>query len=469
MEKQRKNRKINFNNGLLKAGLSLILILLTSQNLFAQRLTYNIIKGLTVSAVNKNNFSGTDCAFELKIPYIKSENVQAQIPDLPNGVNFVSLRRSEYSDSETGTKIELWLNFADSGVYRLSSLKVYLNNHLYYLPFEPIVILENPKNILPQLVVAFEDGSEFIQTRRGGQSTKKRFTTKAGQPVNFTVYLQYGVQIVSFNYSVPKNALFRELERFDITRGTLRSSEFTEEKIPVARFEWEPLYSGDQKLPDVHIVATSYNGVRVDLTLPQTPVNVLEGDIQTSSENEAEELFGYAFAQKNKKVKKTEKVTVSLKNCERIAKLRTTERHSIPFTKAYKLRKSFENSLGLNDTIFEPTYFTVKLSVILLIIFILLLGLMIFMKKLQGIIIFSVFSILFLVSTIITSVLILTPYAIFKGGEVSPVPEKVSSTSSSIESGKRVRIEHRNGGWVYVQFGNSGGWVTEDKVIFIDE
>ena len=85
---------------------------------FSQRLTYNIIKELTVKPVNQNNFSGTDCAFELKIPYIKSENVQAQIPDLPNGVNFVSLRRTEYSDTETGTKIELWLNFADSGTYR---------------------------------------------------------------------------------------------------------------------------------------------------------------------------------------------------------------------------------------------------------------------------------------------------------------------------------------------------------------
>ena len=57
---------------------------------FSQRLTYNIIKELTVKPVNQNNISGTDCAFELKIPYIKSENVQAQIPDLPNGVNFVS-------------------------------------------------------------------------------------------------------------------------------------------------------------------------------------------------------------------------------------------------------------------------------------------------------------------------------------------------------------------------------------------
>lgn len=100
-----------------KILLPIITILFTVMPVQAQRLTYSVIEKLSVKPVNQNNFSGTDCAFELKIPYIKSENVQAQIPDLPNGVNFVSLRRSEYSDSENGTKIELWLNFSDSGIY----------------------------------------------------------------------------------------------------------------------------------------------------------------------------------------------------------------------------------------------------------------------------------------------------------------------------------------------------------------
>lgn len=468
MEKQRKDRKIKFNHGLLRLSLCALLALFCMQDISAQRITYNMIQALTVTAVNKNNFSGTDCAFEVKIPYVKSENVQAQIPDLPGGVNFVSLRRSEYSDSESGTKIELWLNFADSGVFRLNNLKVYLNNRMYTIRFEPIVISENPRNILPQLVVSFEDGTEFVQTRQGLQNSRKRFTTKAGVPVIFTVYLQYGVQIVSFNYSVPKNAIFRELERYDITRGTLRSSEFTEEKIPVARFEWEPLYSGDQFLPDVHIVATSYNGVRVDLKLPETPVNVLENYVERKNKNEAEELFGYAFSEKAVPAKKAEKLAVSQENCEKIAELRTAERHAVPFTKEYRERKDFEESLGLRDTGSEPTYFIVKLSLIMFAVFLLLLGIMIFLKKLQGIIIFSVFSILFLVCSVISTVIISSTYAIFKGGEVSPVPELISSTSSSIESGKRVRIEQRTGGWVYVHFGNSGGWVTEDKVIFID-
>lgn len=469
MEKQRKNRKIKFNNGLLKIYILAGLLFIFGHDTFAQRLTFSMIRELRVVAVNQNNFSDNDCAFELKIPYIKAENVQAQIPDLPNGVNFVSLRRSEYSDSETGTKIELWLNFSEAGVHRLKFLKVYLNNSWYGIPFEPITILENPRNILPQLVVSFDDGTEFVQTRKGPQKTKKRFSTKAGVPVIFTVYLQYGVQIVSFNYSVPKNAIFRELERYDITRGTLRSSEFTEEKIPVAQFEWEPLYRGDQYLPDLHIVATSYNGVRVDLKLPEIPINVLENVFESETENDGEELFGYAFSKKVTPSKKTEKAPISIENCEKIAQLRTAERHSIPFTAEYRERKEFERSLDITESSFEPTYFLVKLSLIIFAFFLLLLLAMIFLKKLHGIIVFSVFTIFFLVELIITSVVITTPYAIFKGGEVRPVPELISSESASIESGKRVRVEQRTGGWVFVHFGNSGGWVTEDRIVFIDK
>ena len=67
--------------------------------------------------------------------------------------------------------------------------------------------------------------------------------------MKFTVSLQYAVQIISYSWKVPKNAIVRELEQYDITKGTLRSSEFSEEKIPVSTFEWEPLYSGKLSLP----------------------------------------------------------------------------------------------------------------------------------------------------------------------------------------------------------------------------
>lgn len=451
-----------------KILLPIITILFTVMPVQAQRLTYSVIEKLSVKPVNQNNFSGTDCAFELKIPYIKSENVQAQIPDLPNGVNFVSLRRSEYSDSENGTKIELWLNFSDSGIYRLRSLRVYLNNRLYYLPFEPIVISENPRNILPQLVVTFDNGYEMIQSRRGVKKNGKALSFQAGESVTFTVSLQYGVQIVAFNWAVPKNAIFREIERYEITEGTIRSSEFSEEKIPVAKFEWQPLITGSQMLPDVHIVATSYNGVRVDLYLPSIPINITDGSVEKKQADDYSEMFGYAFSKKQAHPKKIEKKFVSEENCLKIAELREAERNSIPFTNEYKERRDFEESMEIKDAAFEPTYFTLKLCAGILLFFILMLILVILLRKLRGIIVFSALVLVFIVCSVIAYVQISATYAIFKGGDLSPVPEKTAGAVASIEGGKRVRIEQHAGGWVFVQFGNSGGWVEDDKVIFID-
>mgnify|MGYP006916033836 FL=1 len=433
----------------------------------AQKLTYNIIKELTVRTVSPNNYSGTDCAFELKVPYIKAENVQAQIPDLPSGVNFVSLRRSEYSDGESGTKIELWLNFADAGTYRLRSLRVYLNNKLYYIPFLPVVISENPRNILPQLVVLFENGTELVQSRRAAQSKKTLFSAQTGTPLVFTVCLQYGVQVVSFNWNVPRDALFKELERYDITQGIIRSSEFSEEKIPIARFQWEPLVSGSLRLPDFTVLATSYNGVRVELHLPEAFIDVAEAPVLPAKKTGGEELFGYAFTKKAGQTKKSIRQEISTADCYEIAMLREEERKSIPFTSAYRARKAFESAKGITSSSFEPTYFTFYCCLALFVIILLLLILSFVLKKLRGIITCAALFIVLGVCMIISVVQISATYAVFKGGEISPVPELTAGAVASIESGKRVRIGQRAGGWVFIQFGTSGGWVMEDEVIYI--
>lgn len=467
MEKQRKERKFKFSHRLLKLMAVFALSVISVCPAFSQRLTYNIIKELTVKPVNQNNFSGTDCAFELKIPYIKSENVQAQIPDLPSGVNFVSLRRSEYPDTETGTKIELWLNFADSGTYRLRSLRVYLNNRLYYLPFNPIIISENPRNILPQIVFVFDNGAKLTQTRKGSHQSSYGFTAVAGKSEFFTVYLQYGVQIVSFNWSAPKNAIFHETERYDITRGVVNSSDFTEEMTPIARFEWQPLVVGSIKLPDMQVVATSYNGVRVDLKMPDILIPVQEGSVVKKEKPDAENYFGYAFSTKTVPRKILDKHSVSEENCVLIADMRTQERNSIPFTQKYRSRKKFEASIGIKDGVAEPTYFTFKLCVLLFLVFLLFLCVFIWLKKLKGIITFSAFLICSLVCIIISFAQISATYAVFKGGDISPVPELTAGAVASIESGKRVHIGQRAGHWVFVQFGDSGGWVTDNNIIII--
>lgn len=469
MEKQRKKRYFKYISRLLKAALFCAGVLAESPAFAQQRLTYNIIKELTVKPVNQTNFSGTDCAFELKIPYIKSDLVQAQIPDLPTGVNFVSLRRSEYSDEdkESGTKIELWLNFADAKTYRLRSLHVYINSRLYYLPFDPVVISENPRNILPQLVVTFDNGAELISQRRGRVQSKSSFTTVAGQPIQFTVQLQYAVQIISYNWSVPKNALVRELEQFDITKGTLRSSEFSDEKIPVAKFEWEPLYAGALTLPELHIIATSYNGTRVELMLPETPITVVEDTSYHKPPENAESFFGYAFAKKTVKPQVAQKNIVTEEDCQKIAELRNAERHSIPFTASYKARKEFEESKGIKQGATEPTYFVLWVSVILIFVFVGFDFISGFKRKLGGILLSSGLVLISVVVMTISIVQISRNYAIFKEGSIRSVPEETATAVVSIESGKRVLVEQHAGEWIFVRYSSNGGWVKSENVIFI--
>lgn len=474
MEKQRKIRKFKFVARFLKL-FAIFLFFSFSKNGFSQtqnRLTYSIIRELTVVPVNEINFSSTDCAFELKIPYVKSDLVQAQIPDLPSGVNFISLRRSEYSDENktSGTKIELWLSFAEAKRYNIRALHVYINSRLYYIPFEPVEITENPRNILPRLILTFENGEELISQRRGKSAEFANFTATVGKPIKFRISLQYAVQIISYNWSVPKNALLRELEQFDIAKGTMRSSEFSEEKIPVASFEWEPLYAGNLTLPDVKIIATSYNGTRIELGLPETLIKVQEGIVvPDNAGKEAESYFGYAFEQHPIQEKTIEKTLVFSENCKKIAELRTKERHSIPFTKSYYERKNFENKNGISNSVVEPTYFVFWLSFCLLLLFILFDIIFGFTKKLSGIIVASGLAVIALVGVIISLMQLSKTFAIFKGGNISAVPEESVSAVASIESGKRVLIEQKAGDWVFVRYGSSGGWVKNENIIEIDE
>ena len=222
-------------------------------------------------------------------------------------------------------------------------------------------------------------------------------------------------------------------------------------------------------MPEVHIVATSYNGVRVDLYLPSTPVTVLDGEPAADKSDNYSEMFGYAFSKKQMPVKKVERKVIFEENCRKIAELRTAERRAVPFTAEYSARKDFEESLEITESAFEPTYFTLKMCIGILLFFILMLCVVIFLKKLHGIIVFSVFVTIFIVCSIISYVQISATYAIFKGGDLSPVPEKTAGAVAFMEGGKRVRIEQHAGGWVFVQFGNSGGWVTDENVIFIDK
>ena len=433
----------------------------------AQKLTYSIIKELDVEPVSEKNYCGEECGFQLKIPYVKADSVMAAIPDLPSGVSFVSLRRSDYADETSGTKIELWLTFPDAGTYRLRFLRVTINGKFYNIPFKPITIYENPRNMFTQLVVEFDNGTELVRQKNTRQNAKAVFSSPAGTPLYFTVYLQYAVQLVSFYWNIPKNALFTELERYEITKGMLRNSEFSEEKIPVARFEWQPLVTGSAALPEISLTATSYNGSRVELSMPDSYVQIVPPVADENDFSGEETFFAYAFTKLPEKSAVSVKQAVSQDDCRTIATLREKERNELPFGEARKERIAFERQCGIRNAENEPTYFVRNTLICLTIIFAVFLGMAVMIKKIPAIIIISTLGISCFVMMIISAVRLSSDSGIFTGGGIRAVPEETVDAVKSIESGRLVKIEQRAGGWVYVRVGTSGGWILEDTVISI--
>lgn len=441
--------------------------------LFAQgqgthKLTYKIIRELDVVPVSEKNFCGEECGFELKIPYVKADSVVAAIPDLPSGVSFVSLRRSEYSDETSGTKIELWLTFSETGTYKLRFLRVTIDGAFYNIPFLPVTISENPRDMLPQLVVVFDNGTEFVRQKNVRQSSAAAFSAPAGTPLYFTVYLRYAVQLVSFYWTVPKNALFTELERYEITKGTLRNSDFSEDKIPVARFEWLPLVTGNVFLPEISLIVTSYSGGRTELSMPDSFIEIQNESRRPESAADSENYFSYAFAALPKKNTHSVKTTVTPDDCHTIARLRHAERTAAPFGKAVKDRRDYEQSLGVRNEVNEPTYFARNMFVCLSVVFFILLGTVILLRRIPLIIVCAAIGIFCLLMAVVSSVRLSTAHGIFIGGGIRPVPEAAVDIVGSIESGRMVKIEQKAGGWVCVRVGTADGWVKEDSVIIIE-
>ena len=433
-----------------------------------KRLTYAMIMKLDILPVSEKNYAGQECCFELKIPYTKADAVQSTIPDLPSGVSFVSLRRSEYSDEEFGTKIELWLNFSEPGTYKLRFMRIIINGNIYSIPFAPITISENPRDMLPQLVIAFDNGKEFVQQKRAKNITKALFSAQEGENLHFTVYLQYAVQLVNFWWSVPKNSIFVEDQRFEINQGNVRNSEFSEERLPVASFDWKPLVQGNAYLPEMHFVATSYNGSRVELSTPTAFITVLEGENRSVSRDNPESLFANVFSTAALKNDSRELSAISHASLEKLAGLRSLEKKSLPFGKASRERKEFEESLGISGEDSEVSYVLFYIIASLAALSVLILLICWIFKRVSGVILSSVFFLAFFALSFVVFVKIKTPSAIFAGGKVRAVPEVEGEIVEAIPSGKKVRIEEKAGSWYFIRYGSASGWTDENAVILIE-
>ena len=247
---------------------------------------------LVVRSVEKMNFTAQETCFSLEIPDVKPSRIQTQMPLLPSSIGFISSRRMDYvsESGEHGTRLEYWFTFREKGSVMIPPLEISVDGRNYKIPFEKVYVYENPKTVMPEMIIKFSNGKN-ISTENKNETVE----LIAGESINFVVFIQYAVQVQQFSWTLPKDSLFREIQRFDITKGVSRGSIFSPEEIPVAEFEWVPLASGEIGLPAIQMKVTTYAGRQTDMYMPECRIVVANAAVPSGVENEEpeNEIFAY--------------------------------------------------------------------------------------------------------------------------------------------------------------------------------
>lgn len=407
--------------------------------------------------------TNSDIKFEVVIPEVSPEELSVDSPVLPDNVVFKSLLRTEdYSQEEIGTRIEVWLSFSKKGTYQLQPLSLRVGAFRRKIAFDPIKINFNPKEQLPVLHIHFADGTEISSEDSKVASPVQ--TVKTGQKIKFTVYCQYAVQLIQYDWDIPKDSIFAQTKAYEITESRYRENDKSDVLIPVSDFEWEPLVSGEMTFPTINMVATSFAGYKSDLKLPSFTIKVLEGN--GFVEAEKDNLFADAFTEVVVQHEEEPAVILTREDCQKIADLRIKERKSI-FGKARKERIAFETSAKLpaDKNEFKLIYLGL---VILAIIVTLIFDVLLFRKKkiLEAIVV-TVFLVCETILLINCGIQSKTKNGIFAGTEVRSIPEEVCESKFELMPGSYVKVLKETGKWLYIEVGESGGWCYRDDVIII--
>ncbi len=456
MEKQRKQPEPESSRRLLKKLLltffvPAFLFAAGTTNAFSQTLTSAMIRELRITPVQEQQLAvNSDIKFEVIIPYTLPSQIDVSMPEEPENVVFKTLRKVESGESGGGTKIELWFSFSKTGTYILSPLTVKIKNSRRQIPFMPVKIGINPKEQEPLCIIVTENGMN------------KNLTVAAGQTVKFRVCLQYAVQLVQFNWELPKDSLFVQGKVYEFTEIKQREKVVSDDLIPVSDFEWTPLVTGTMDFPKFNIQAIAYNGDKVTVKIPQIKVNVVKaknkkGGAETS-------YFSQAFEADEEELLESQVIIVTAEDAETLARLRNRERHSL-FGKARKERIEFEKKLGLpyNQKEFKVAWIYICIVIALVIAVIMI----ILARKKRGVlnIVFGIALVCMLVLLIYCIVCGNKKYGISKGGQLCSIPEASASIKSELPAGNRVQLLDKSGSWYLLRFGETEGWCEQEDII----
>ncbi len=429
--------------------------------------TWQYLQSLRFKKAEKYFFTATDCSFSVNIENITPDKITVAVNDVPQNSSFISMRKETYipssnaSSDQYGTKIILTFRFNEPGAYQIKAVDVKADIYYCRIPIESVYVYENPSIVHPRIFVTFED------QRYASATPSRSIDASAGDHIRFTLFIRYATQIVDFYWSIPENSLFTEVERFDITRQSVNTTEFSPDSVPIATFDWQPLKQGSYKFPDFTVTAISFGGIRQSVAVPSYKVKVGPKASKPAVKKESE-IFSYAFSENPAQTTPEAEVAPIHVDTEELLQLHKKERYSVPFTSsARKERQEAEKKAGLNPSQNEPN---IPLLIIIWVIFIVVLaGTVIFflLHKIPAAATCFVSAIIILISAVIYSRWASTKTAVFKGGEINSIPEDENSSGVFVIPGTVIRIERESGRWVYIRCNDTYGWVRKDSLLEI--
>ncbi len=424
-----------------------------AQTVYSQTLTNALIRDLRISPVQNQPLAvNTDIKFEVVIPYTLPSQIDVSMPEEIENVQFKTLRKVEAGGNGGGTKIEIWFSFSKTGTYIIPPLSMKIKNSRKQIAFMPVKIGINPKEQDPVCVIVTDSG------------INKNITVTAGQSVKFRVCLQYAVQLVQFNWELPKDSIFVQGKTYEFTEIKQREKVVSDELIPVSDFEWTPLVTGTIDFPKFNIQAIAYNGDKVTVKLPAIKVNVVKA--RTKKSDNSSSYFSKAFETDFENGGEELVLILTAQEAEYIAELRSKERHSL-FGKARKERIAYEKMLGMPYSQKEFKIAWIYICAVITLALVVLL--VIFLRKKRSIINIGIGIALvcMIVLVIYCAVCSKRKFAVSTGGQLCSIPEASASIKSELPVCNRVQVLDESGDWYLLRFGETEGWCTKESIIII--
>lgn len=444
-------------------GLLVFLLLLFNQQLvFSQQLTRQDFAQLRIKpAENQNLYTDIDIKFEVEIPYVNSSQIEVYSPEEKSNIVFKTLKRTDSYKEIGGTKIEIWFSFEKEGDYQLAPLQLKVQGVAREISYSNVKIQKNPKQLSPIMIIQFNDGTQITSQDQAIQEIYR--SVYEGKEVKFTVYFKYGVQLVNFNWEIPKDSIFTQTREYDIVQTKYVDAK-QDELIPVSDFSWTPLLPGEVKFPLITMAITSKSGYKTELKLPNLLIQVLpkpeEEEIVT------EELFEQAFEKEQIVSPEIKRIELSKEQCTRLAELRIKERRSI-FGINRNKRVELEKSYGLPSDIKEFSIIYLFLSLFFVLVCIVVFIYFCIKKKNLYKIIFFILILCFTSLAFFCISKTKTRHGICLGCSIYTIPDESCESKTELQSGSYVNVQEESGHWYFVLLGENGGWCSKDDVILI--